>query len=163
MDQSKKCYPSNDCKSPGALGRQEPKARGGRYNKKCKITQAWTLSVLHMAFRAFSSSGWPDPVPSEVCGSSCLGSIRNWWGPLVPAAAVGNHYGFGERLSSEASLPGFHEIGCTCYAHSMKITSCWLFTFLLLRKKGVMFLYSSLMGLRPPPTVIPLVSQLVIL
>lgn len=123
-------------------------------------------SLIHidwLAFGAFCSSPLSDPVPSEVCGSSCVGSSRYWCGPSLPASAVGNHYGFWEHSSGEVSLCGFHEIGCTCYAHSMKITSCWLFTFLLLRKKGVMFLYSSLMGLRPHPTVIHLVSQLVIL
>lgn len=162
MDQSKKCYPSNDCQSPGVLGREEPEwAKGKRGSVQQKVQNNPSLDSFCFTWLSGPFAVLLGPIQYLLkSGSSCLGSSRNWWSPLVRAAAVGNCYGFGERrgLTLWFSWDRMYLL-CPQHENNLVLT----FHFLLLRKKGVMFLYSSLMGLRPPPTVIPLVSQLVIL
>lgn len=84
----------NNQVSQGGRSPSEPKARGGQYNKKCKITQAWTLSVSHgfqgllQLWLACSSTFWSlwqllpglqqELVRSFGACSSCRKPLQLW-------------------------------------------------------------------------------------
>lgn len=109
------------------------KKRTQRY----KITQAWTLSDSH------SFIGFQALLPFWFVWARTFWSLwqllRGLQQALVrsfPACiSCRKPLWLLRTISGEVSLSGFHEIGCTCYAHSMKITSCWLFTFYCWEKK----------------------------